>query len=247
VRTWLEHLPRDKIHDWTDLRCVFVENFQGTYTRPDKHWELRNCKQQPGESLREYIRRFSKRCTELPGATDNDAISVFQNGMICTSLIHRLGRRMPRMTRELLDIASNHADGEEAVAATLNTPQGKGKQVVDYGEGTSSRFKKKKKKNDKRRRDDNPVAAVERKASRPKGNPTKPAPSKDHFERLLDAPCPHHEVPVRHSLKDCLLIKNYVNSTLKPRTADPPKKGGPPPITMMARGLCTEVKIERST
>jgi hypothetical protein len=65
-------------------------------------------------------------------------------------------------TRELLDIASNHADGEEAVAATLNTPQGKGKQVMDRGEGTSSRFKKKK-KNDKRRRDDNFVAAVERK------------------------------------------------------------------------------------
>jgi hypothetical protein len=95
VRTWLEHLPRDKIRDWTDLRCVFVENFQGTYTRPGKQWELRNCKQQPGKSLREYIRRFSKRCTELPGAIDNDAISVFQNGMTCTSLIHRLGRRMP--------------------------------------------------------------------------------------------------------------------------------------------------------
>jgi hypothetical protein len=26
----------------------------------------------------------------------------------------------------------------------LNTPQGKGKQVVDHGEGTSSHFKKKK-------------------------------------------------------------------------------------------------------
>jgi hypothetical protein len=41
------------------------------------------------------------------------------------------------MTHELLDIASNHADGEEAVAATLNTPQDKGKKVVDHGEGTS--------------------------------------------------------------------------------------------------------------
>jgi hypothetical protein len=29
---------------------------------------------------------------------------------------------MPRMTHELLDIASNHADGEEAVAATSNIP-----------------------------------------------------------------------------------------------------------------------------
>jgi hypothetical protein len=70
---------------------------------------------------------------------------------------------------------------------------------------------------------------VERKASRPKGNPTKPTPYSDHLERLHDVPCPHHEVPVKHSLKDYRLIKNYVNGTLKPRTADQPKKGGPPP------------------
>jgi hypothetical protein len=135
---------------------------------------------------------------------------------------------MPRTTRELLDIASNHADGEEAVAATLNTLQGKGKQVVDHGEGMSSRFKKKK-KNDKRRRDDNFVAVVECKTSRPKGNSTKPAPSKDHFERLLDVSCPHHEVPVKHTLRECRLMKNYVNDTLKPRMAGQPKKGGPSP------------------
>jgi hypothetical protein len=183
--------------------------------RPGKQWELRNCKQ-PGESLREYIRRFSKRCIELPDATDNDAISAFQNGTTCTSLIHRLGSRMPRTTQELLDIASNHADGEEAVAVTLNTPQGKGKQVVDHGEGTSSCFKKKKKKN-KCRRDDYFVAAVEHKASRPKGNPGKPAPTRDHFEKLLDAPCPHYEVPVKHTLRECRLMKNYIKSTLKPK------------------------------
>jgi hypothetical protein len=100
---------------------------------------------------------------------------------------------------------------------------------VDHGEGTSSCFKKKKKKNDKRLRDDNFATAVERKTSCPRGNPTKPAPTKDHFERLLDALCPHHEVPVKHTLRECRLMKNYVNGTLKPRTANQPKKGGPSP------------------
>jgi hypothetical protein len=128
---------------------------------------------------------------------------------------------MPRTTPELLNIASNHADGEEAIAVTLNTPQGKGKQVVDHSEGTSSRFKKKK-KNDKCRHEDNFVAVVERKTSCPKGNLTKPAPTKDHFERLLDTPRPHHEVPVKHTLRESQLMKNYVKGTLKPRTADQP-------------------------
>jgi hypothetical protein len=97
---------------------------------------------------------------------------------------------------------------------------------VDHGEGTLSRFKKKK-NNDKRRRDDNFVAAVKRKASRPKGNPTKPAQTKDHFERLSDAPCPHHEVLVKHTLRECRLMKNYIKSTLKPKAADEPDKQGP--------------------
>jgi hypothetical protein len=59
---------------------------------------------------------------------------------------------------------------------------------VDHGEETSSCFKKKK-KNDKRHHDDNLVAAVECKALRPEGNPSNAGLPKDHFKKLLDAPC----------------------------------------------------------
>jgi hypothetical protein len=54
ARTWLEHLTRDKVNNWADQHQVFVGNFQGTYACPGKQWELRNCKQQPGETLRKY-------------------------------------------------------------------------------------------------------------------------------------------------------------------------------------------------
>ena len=60
TRTRLEHLPVNEIHDWDDLVKVFVGNFQGTYVRPGNSWDLRGCRQQPDESLRDYIRRFSK-------------------------------------------------------------------------------------------------------------------------------------------------------------------------------------------
>jgi hypothetical protein len=96
---------------------------------------------------------------------------------------------MPRTTRELLDIASNHADGEEVVAVTLNTPQGKGKQVMDHGEGTSSCFKKNN-KNDKSRRDDNFFATVERKVSHPKGNQGKPRTNQGSLQEALGCTVP---------------------------------------------------------
>jgi hypothetical protein len=66
---------------------------------------------------------------------------------------------------------------------------------LDDGEGPSSWAKKKKK--DKHHRDDNLAAAIERKAARPKNNPPK-----DHFEKLLEASCNNHKVPVKHTLND---------------------------------------------
>jgi hypothetical protein len=152
---------------------------------------------------------------------------------------------MPRTTHELLDIASNHAYDEEAVAAMLNALPGKGKQVVYHGEGSSSRFKKK--KNDKRRRDDNFVAVVEHKMSRPKGNPTKPAPSNDHFERLLDASCPHHEVPIKHTLRVCWLMKTMSIAPSSQGQQTSPRREARPPATMTAQGLRSQGKTARCT
>jgi hypothetical protein len=83
ARAWLEHLPPAQISDWDDLVKAFAGNFQGTYVRPRNSWDLRSCRQQPGESLREYIRRFSKQRTELPNVTDSDVIRAFLAGTTC--------------------------------------------------------------------------------------------------------------------------------------------------------------------
>jgi hypothetical protein len=60
TRAWLEDLPPRQIHDWNDLVRVFEGNFKGTYMRPRNSWDLQSCKQKPGESLQDYIWRFSK-------------------------------------------------------------------------------------------------------------------------------------------------------------------------------------------
>jgi len=119
ARSWIEHLPAGSIRSWRDLRDVFVGNFQGTYTRPGTTWDLHGCTQEEGESLRDYIRRFSKLCNNLADATDAEIIGAFTFGTTNETLIHDLGVRKPRTVKELLDLATDHAEGEDALAAVL--------------------------------------------------------------------------------------------------------------------------------
>jgi len=42
VRAWLEFLLHDSIHDWADLKRIFVRNFQGTYVHPGNSWDLKS-------------------------------------------------------------------------------------------------------------------------------------------------------------------------------------------------------------
>jgi hypothetical protein len=104
VRAWLEHLPPAQISNWDDLVKAFASNFQGTYMRPGNSWDLRSCRQQPGESLRDYIRRFSKQRTELPNITDSDVIGAFLTGTTSppsSPLVRRRSRPSSERTSSL--------------------------------------------------------------------------------------------------------------------------------------------------
>jgi hypothetical protein len=41
----------------------------------------------------------------------------------------------------------------------------------------------------------------------------------DHFEKMLEGPCPYHEGPVKHAMKDFNLMKRYLGGKNKPQDA----------------------------
>jgi hypothetical protein len=216
---WLEHLPPAQIFAWDDLVKAFAGNFQGTYMRPGNSWDLRSCRQQPGESLREYIRRFSKQCTELPNITDSDVIEAFLAGTTCWDLVSKLGRKTPTKASELMDIATKFASSQEAVEAIFRKnklPQGRQKEDDPEAPDQHGTKKKTKKRAQAKRNavDADLVAAAEHR------NPRKPPGGANVFNKMLKESCPYHRGPVKHTLEECDMLRRYFNK------AGPSAEGG---------------------
>jgi hypothetical protein len=149
ARTWLEHLPPSQIHNWDDLVRTFVVNFQGTYLCPGNSWDLRACTQKPGKSLRDFIRHFSRHCTELPSVAQSEIVHAFLEGTTCRDLVRELGRSPAVDSNELFDIATSFASGEEAMGAIFDGK--KGKRVDDApAEGSKSKEPQRKHKRGKK-------------------------------------------------------------------------------------------------
>jgi hypothetical protein len=188
--------------------------------RPGNSWDLRSCLQQPGESLRDYIRRFSKQRTELPNITDSDVIGAFLAGTTCLDLVSKLGRKTPTRASELMDIATKFASGQEAVEAIFRKDkQPQGRQPEDVPEAsTQCGTKKKGKKKSQAKRDaadaDLVAAAAEYK------NPRKPPGGANLFDKMLKEPCPYHQGPVKHTLEECAMLRRHFHK------AGPPAEGG---------------------
>lgn len=66
AHSWLLNLRVGSISSWDEMRDRFNANFQGTRDRSPAAGDLRRIKQQPGETLQEYIQRFNNVRLKIP-------------------------------------------------------------------------------------------------------------------------------------------------------------------------------------
>ena len=90
--------------------------------------------------------------------------------------------------------------GEEAVRAIFDHLNGKVRRDEDTGEAASNRPAKK--KNKKQQREGSLEAAADWRGGQKlvEGTP-------NHFEKLLEGPCPNHAFLIKHLYKDCSLMR----------------------------------------
>jgi hypothetical protein len=79
--TWLESLDKYSIDKWDQLKDRFTSNFAGAMGRLGTHMDLAMVKQEQGETLRNYMRRFFDKRSTVVDVTDKEVIDLFQDGL----------------------------------------------------------------------------------------------------------------------------------------------------------------------
>ncbi|GJN25146.1 hypothetical protein PR202_gb12937 [Eleusine coracana subsp. coracana] len=118
VRIWLTSLPEESITSCGDLNRKLIESFQATCNRPGNHFDLTRIKQKTDEPLRDYIKRFCAKKTEIPNVPDQQIIAAFQGGIHSDDLVREIGQRnhdLKLTAQECFEIADKFASSESAL------------------------------------------------------------------------------------------------------------------------------------
>ncbi|GJN07698.1 hypothetical protein PR202_ga25550 [Eleusine coracana subsp. coracana] len=70
VWIWLTSLREKLVTSWGDLNRKLIESFQATCNRSGNHFDLTRIKQKSNKPLRDYIKRFCAKETEISNVLD---------------------------------------------------------------------------------------------------------------------------------------------------------------------------------
>jgi hypothetical protein len=178
--TWIESLEKYSIDKWDHLKEQFTSNFAGAMGRSGTRMDLAMVKQEEGETLRKYIRRFFDKRAIVVDVTDNEVINLFQDGLYHHRTFEDFGRRRPSSITKLEDMITSWAAEEDKENAKYDAIRGKSKQNV--GGSNNNNYLGPNHK----RKPDNTVAAIQRPVE---DNSKK---TSGGFKDLLKEKCPWH-------------------------------------------------------
>jgi hypothetical protein len=105
--TWLESLKKYSIDKWDQLKEQFTSNFASAMGRSGTRMDLAMVKQEQGETLRKYMRRFFDKRATIVDVSDKEVIDLFQDGLYHCRTFEDFGRRRPSSVTHLKDMITS--------------------------------------------------------------------------------------------------------------------------------------------
>jgi hypothetical protein len=118
------NFPHESVTSWKDLCRQFVANFMPTYKRPATNNDLKVVRQYKGETLCQYIQRFSQMRNKIPRISNEEVISTFSTGVSDIKMREKLSvnDELTSIVR-LIEIADRCAKAEDGRLFVHNLPE----------------------------------------------------------------------------------------------------------------------------
>jgi hypothetical protein len=125
ARTWLMNLTPGSIQFWGELCAQFTANFASAYQQHGVEAHLHVVRQQPGETLRTFISRFTKVRGTIPRISDASIITAFRQRVRDEKMLEKLATHQVETATTLFALAdkcARTAEGRAWHSATRQDP-----------------------------------------------------------------------------------------------------------------------------
>ena len=138
------NLAPGSIYSWEELCAWFVANFASAYQQHSVEAHLHAVRQEPGETLRKFISRFTMVRGTIPRISDASIITAFRQGVRDQKMLEKLATHDVETVSTLFALADKCARAAEGRAWHL-APQTGAAQSGGSGAVPWDGMKKKKK------------------------------------------------------------------------------------------------------
>jgi hypothetical protein len=116
ARTWLMKLAPGSIYSWEELCTRFVANFASAYQQHGVEAHLHAMRQEPGETPRTFISRFTKVRGTIPRISDASIVTAFRQGVYDEKMLEKLATHDVETVPTLFALADKCARAAEGCA-----------------------------------------------------------------------------------------------------------------------------------
>ncbi|XP_065620943.1 uncharacterized protein LOC136063875 [Quercus suber] len=155
TREWFTKLPTSSIDTFEQLSNAFLRHFIGGQRPKRTADHLLTIRQGEKETLRSYVKRFTRETLEVDEADDMVQLTTFKAGLRSRELVTSLAKNPPKTMAEMLLKAQKYMNTEDALATIKDgdRPGDKGRRENDHR--GQKRDRPDRRTNDEVRRKDN--------------------------------------------------------------------------------------------
>jgi hypothetical protein len=114
--TWLMNLTPGSIYSWEELFARFTANFASAYQQHGVEAHLHAVRKEPGETLQDFISRFTKVRGTIPRVSDVSIITAFWQGVHDEKMLEKLATHDVETVTTLFALADKCARATEGCA-----------------------------------------------------------------------------------------------------------------------------------